>query len=135
MVRRQKTDRVQLPIRLRESLRADLEKAAKQAKHSLNAEVVDRLERSVRDELVFGGPEVRGISYLMASAFYHTGRNSSGGKKIDEWIYDPDIYRAAIVGVVDALVSGLPDHSQRLFIEAVTRRILTRQANGGTSNE
>ena len=46
MAKRKKTDRVQLPIRMRESLRAQIEKAAKEKDVSINTEVVMRLDRS-----------------------------------------------------------------------------------------
>ena len=46
MARRPKTALVQLKIRMREPLRARLQKAAKASGISINREVVDRLERS-----------------------------------------------------------------------------------------
>jgi Arc-like DNA binding domain len=47
MAKRKKTAIVQTGLRMREGLRADLEKAAKARGISLNAEIADRLERSV----------------------------------------------------------------------------------------
>jgi len=51
MKKRSKTDTVHVSTRMREPLRAKLEAAAKARGVSLNAELVDRLERSFeRDE-------------------------------------------------------------------------------------
>jgi hypothetical protein len=56
MIKRKKTDYVQFKIRLRESLRKQLEDAARSKHVSLNSEIVDRLEQSlsqasVRDDI------------------------------------------------------------------------------------
>ena len=47
MPKRKPTDKVQLPVRMQEMLRADLEKSAKANGVSLNAEVVARLQASL----------------------------------------------------------------------------------------
>ena len=47
---RKKSDTIQLKVRMKEPLRARLEKAAKSNGLSLNAEAVARLEQSFRDE-------------------------------------------------------------------------------------
>jgi hypothetical protein len=51
MVRRKATARVQVPVRMMETLRARLAKAAKTGGISLNAEIVRRLEQSFDQEL------------------------------------------------------------------------------------
>lgn len=48
MPRRAPTDFAQLKIRLRESLRREIEEAARTSDRSLNAEMIDRLECSLR---------------------------------------------------------------------------------------
>ncbi len=50
MPRRKSSDRVQIGLRIREELRADLEKSAKAQKVSLNTEIVNRLEETPRRE-------------------------------------------------------------------------------------
>lgn len=52
MPKRKPTDTVQVPVRMQERLRADLEKAAKQRgeKTSLNSEIVERLKNSFLQE-------------------------------------------------------------------------------------
>ncbi len=50
MARRAKSDTVQLKTRMKEPLRAKLEAAAEENGISLNAEAVQRLERSFFDE-------------------------------------------------------------------------------------
>jgi Arc-like DNA binding domain len=47
---RKPTDTVQLNLRFPESLRRDLARGAARNKHSLNAEIVRRLRRSIADE-------------------------------------------------------------------------------------
>jgi hypothetical protein len=54
---------------MREPLRANLQKAAKANKVSLNNELVARLERTFNEEHALGGPELRHIVQLMATAF------------------------------------------------------------------
>ncbi len=50
MAKRKPTDKVQLPVRMLEMLRADLEKSAKVNGVSLNAEVVARLQHSLLED-------------------------------------------------------------------------------------
>jgi hypothetical protein len=50
MAARKATEMVPTMIRMRESLRKQLERAAERNDRSLNAEMVDRLERSIRDQ-------------------------------------------------------------------------------------
>lgn len=138
MAKRKPTARVQVPIRMLESLRAALEKSAKARGVSLNSEVVARLDRSLNTEstfeAAFGGPELHQTALLMAAAFASAGRASSGKANASEWMRDRDAYRAAVIGVMDALLIGFPnaDHDDAvLIIESLKGRLLTRLANEG----
>ena len=50
MAQRKQSATVDLKVRVKEPLRAALERAARQRGRSLNAEIVQRLERSLQDE-------------------------------------------------------------------------------------
>ena len=103
MARRAKSDTVQLKTRMKEPLRAKLEAAAEENGVSLNAEAVQRLERSfaeeksraaISDEAVngfyasFGKPETFLVARLLANAIHTieavTGKN---------WMDDPEAHR------------------------------------------
>ena len=58
MAKRKKTARVQINVRMREKLRARIERAAKARDVSMNVETVDRLERSFDIEEQFGGETI-----------------------------------------------------------------------------
>lgn len=77
MVKRKKTAIVQLKVRMREPLRAHLEKAAAARGISLNSEIVDRLERSMDRSVLL--EDVLGLAYgretgkIMAAIHVHGG--------------------------------------------------------------
>jgi len=120
MSSRERTAVVQLKVRMREVLRAKLEKEAKQRGTSINAEIVDRLESSFeRKDLLTEvlsltyGRQVAGILMLLGSAMNHAGVNSlltaAGGPFFDDntdftsWIDHPNAYEQAKLGVVAVL--------------------------------
>lgn len=63
MPRREPTERVTLTLRMRESLRAELEAAARRDDQSLNNEIASRLELSLKDEAI--GNVVFGDLYVL----------------------------------------------------------------------
>lgn len=65
---RKKSDTAQLKVRLRESLRSRLERAAKASAHPLNSEIVARLEQSFRAEEALGGRDLAALFRMMAAA-------------------------------------------------------------------
>jgi Arc-like DNA binding domain len=119
-----------LNMRTTKEIRDRLEAAAVANGRSLAQEVEARLERSFAEESGFGGPEMRRVAYLMAAAFATAGTLSASGKP--GWVRDRDAYRAGLIGVLDALLIGLPDatpHDAALIIEALNGRLLSRLAN------
>jgi hypothetical protein len=117
-------------IRMRDELKAQVQDAAAAQERSLSDEIERRLERSFAEESGFGGPEMRRVAYLMTSAFATAGQLNAAGKA--DWIKDRDAYRAGLIGVVDALLIGLPEathHDAALIIEALNGRLLSRLAN------
>lgn len=92
MAARQKTATVQLKVRMKEPLRAQLEKAAKARGVSINADVVDRLENSFRyQEDVFGGRRTFILMKLAADIFHIVEENT--GKRWDD---DEETFELAI---------------------------------------
>ena len=55
---RKKSDTVQLKIRMKEPMRAKIEKAAKARRVSMNEEMVARLNATMVGEEHYGGPEM-----------------------------------------------------------------------------
>ena len=73
MAQRKKTATVQLKVRMKEALRARIEKAAKAGSVSMNADIVARLERSFSTENRFGGPRVTALIETMGYAMMAVG--------------------------------------------------------------
>lgn len=65
---RPKSATIDLKVRMKEPLRARIERAAKHRGVSLNAEIVDRVEKSFQQEDALGGPELVGLFQMMAGA-------------------------------------------------------------------
>ena len=76
MARRKKSANVQLKVRVKEPLRARIEKAAKSRGVSMNAEMGDRLERSFEIEERFGGPKLVELIETIASVMKTTGEHA-----------------------------------------------------------
>jgi hypothetical protein len=115
MARRAKSDTIQLKVRMKEPLRAQLELAAKAHGVSLNSEIVDRLERSERQiEDVFGGRDVYGIMRVIAAAIHETGSTagffttgSLDGAR--GWLRNPWAYDQAVQAALRVFEALKPD--------------------------
>ena len=115
MAPRKQSATVDLKVRMKEPLRAKIEKAAKRRGVSMNAEAVERLERSFDKEDDWGGAELRNMARIMSAAFERGGKRGAHARKHPdwqpaEWINDPICYLAAIACVRDALVAAQPVH-------------------------
>ena len=100
MAKRGKSPRAQVPLRIPEALRARIEKVAKARGASMNAEIVERLQRSFETESRFGGPRlvelIETIARVMKSTgesagLYETGKLANQG----EWLALPYAYNQA----------------------------------------
>jgi DNA-directed RNA polymerase specialized sigma subunit len=69
-MQRKLTDQVQLKLRFDEKLRRKLEKAAEKNDRSMNAEIVNRLERSLQDQEIL--TEIRNELAAMKQAMTET---------------------------------------------------------------
>jgi len=92
-VRTKPKQRAQVGLRLPEGLRKKIEKSAKRQGVSMNSEIVNRLEQSLRDEL-FGGPHTRNLLNTLGAAItaveHHTGK---------KWIDDEDTQAQAYLAM------------------------------------
>jgi hypothetical protein len=119
-----------LNMRTTRETRDRLEAAAAANGRSLAQEVEARLERSFAEEAGFGGPEMRNVAYLMASAFALNGQHSAAGKP--NWIAEKEFYLAGVVGAANALLQARPDVTDQdaaRTIEALKIRLLSRIAS------
>ena len=104
---------VQLKVRMREPLRAQLEQAAKGTGHSMNAEMVERFEHSFDLEDRLGGPGMvdlmETIAIVMKSTgehagFFETGEVTNQGR----WMRLPYAFDQAMAAAVAILEHHRP---------------------------
>lgn len=118
MAKRKATDHVQLKVRLREDLRARLERAASKNHESLNREIVERLERSfVRPDHIEAltlqyGERLAGILLVAGRAMEEAGRlgafasdPEAGG---EAWHGIPYAYREAANAAMTVIAAYKP---------------------------
>jgi hypothetical protein len=116
-----------LNLRTTTALRDQLEAAAKGSGRSLTQEATARLARSFDQDAAYGDPEVRRIAVAMAVAFNLAGQFYSDGKP--GWTRNRDAYNAGMWGVIDALLTGIPDITDEeiaLEIAVLKGKLLTR---------
>jgi hypothetical protein len=94
-------------------LKETLEEAATNNRRSMSTEAQFRLNQSFAEEIAYGGPEMRRIVYLMASAFGHSGAMEAAASghpdwKQADWIKDRDCFRSAMTEVLKALAAIYP---------------------------
>jgi hypothetical protein len=100
------------PMNLRTTfdVRQKLETAAKFSGRSLSAEVEHRVEESIRQDDVFGGPGLRRVAYTRATAFAGAGQHSAGrGVPFKDWSSANCITAVASVVVALAKLTHLSD--------------------------
>jgi hypothetical protein len=134
LAKRDQTAIADIKTRLREPLRAKLERAAKRHGVSMNAEIGDRLERTFRQEDAFGGPDGRLRAHLMLSAFNTAGQRQARDKRITgAWTDDPECYLAASFAAIDALMNGAPGtldlDTAMVYVESFKQRLAARIVN------
>jgi hypothetical protein len=118
-----------LNLRTTATLRAMLEAAAQTSGRSLTQEATARLARSFDQDAAFGDPEMRRVAIAMSVAFQLGGQYYSDGKP--GWTRNRDAYMAGMRGVIDALLTGIPDVTDKeiwLEIECLKSNLLTRIA-------
>lgn len=112
MAKRRKSATVQLKVRMKEAVRAALAAAAEEHEVTLNAEVVDRLEKSIGREKArheeFGGRELYGLLKMMAGAAAMI-EERRGGKKWSEDYETGMAARAAWQTLITQAIPPMPD--------------------------
>jgi hypothetical protein len=108
---------VDIKIRMKEPLRSEIERSAKEKGISMNAEMVDRIAQSYdREHLLYGalelayGREAAAVISLLARELVWSGRisaliSSEAREAMSDWLSDPYAYRQAknaAVAVLDA---------------------------------
>jgi hypothetical protein len=153
---RSDAETVQISVRAKEPLRAALEQAAKERGVSMNAEIIDRLQRSFESERriedVFGSREVYGMMRTIAAAIDATGRSAGffATRTLEGaagWIRHPWAYQQAVnaaARVFEALRPAgdpsPPDHELghignlgRGFASGILNEIARGEARVGTN--
>jgi Arc-like DNA binding dprotein len=109
MAKRSKTAKADIKIRLTEALRSKIERSARSSGISMNADMIERLDRSFKSEDEFGGPQWRQIGHMMVAAFILAGQREAESKQLTTpWIVDAECYLSAVLGVIDGLTIAAP---------------------------
>ena len=138
MAKRKLSATVDVGLRLKEPMRAALEKSAKRSGISMNAEIVGRLDRSLYDDKRLSGPGAKRICDLMAMTFSTAGtiisRNNTDPDVDwldDAWIDQERAFYYAASFVAEALVEMGPGESYDIrrarFMAAVKGRLNKRR--------
>ena len=115
--------RVSLGLKVTPRIKTKLDAAARSSGRTQSQEAERLLEQSFSEEDAFGGPEIRQIAYLMASAFAINGNASACGKPPKEWLQDPGHYGTAVIAVVDALMIGRPEEFKKRLISMLGSKL------------
>ena len=114
MVKERKTGRAQVGLRVSEDMRRRLENAARSNDCSINAEILERLERSFETEDRLGGPRVVSILETVATAMRTTGEHGAflaTSKRHNEgaWLDHPFAFDQAVKACLAILEAFRPD--------------------------
>jgi hypothetical protein len=131
MARRKASATVQLKVRMKEPLRAQLEKAAKQRGISINSEIVDRLEQSqaMSDVLtwLFQG-EVTPAEIVSLQEWWQTLRGITGEIVGDT---DANAWRSYSAQALDAAIPAIRAAIEDQFIRRVHDDVVANGPPGG----
>ena len=113
----------QFRLRMPEPVRDGIEQAAQRSGQSINSEIVQRLDRSLHQERIYGSREMADLAITMAATFIV----DTQGK---DWTTDQHAYGLGVAGVLDALLRRVPPGPDRwVTIEGIVSRLLTVLAN------
>ena len=114
MSRRKQSATVDLKLRVKEPLRAAIERAARHRGISMNAEMVRRLEQTTQRDERLGGPRVASILETVATAMRTTGEHGAfvaTSKRHHEgaWLDHPYAFDQAVKASQAVLEAFRPD--------------------------
>jgi hypothetical protein len=123
MAKTEDTDFTQVRIRMGKKLHADLEKASDERGTSMNAEIVDRLERSFQIDRLIGGPIIEdrallAVIKIIASAMFDCGRSAAfaatlSPKETERWADNAFAYDQAVNAANTVLEAFRPAGSKK----------------------
>lgn len=138
---------IQLKVRMKESLRRQIDSSARARGISLNADVVKRLEESfLPAERLFDEPILTVVAQLVGASFATGGQLAARRLghpewKADEWMQDPSAFRSALTAAFAALAGLAPDESKpnldeiERLAEAAANIIANDREEEGAGNE
>jgi Arc-like DNA binding domain len=143
MATRPKAATVDIGLRVKEPMRARIERESKQRGVSMNAEITDRLETSFfKEDMLdrfFGGPEMRRMATVWAAKFAEGARHgaySEHGPPFDrpldkKELTDPKTrtYQGGAQALVESLLIGMPYETKVLFWESLRGQIVSDEIN------
>ncbi|SJM33126.1 hypothetical protein [Mesorhizobium delmotii] len=107
MAKRGDSPTADLKVRMKEPLRAKIEAAAAAKGVSMNAEAVDRLDRSFDDDTLFGSSVVRNWAIRLAHTFHDAGSRDEQMDQSSSWMRDPDALAKATYVAMQSLITDL----------------------------
>lgn len=108
---REPTDIVEIKIRMREMLRAQIEESARELGVSMNNEMTQRLTASFEQEELFSSREMRLWAIIMADHFRSAGIAHASPETIknDRWLETFQAAMPATFRVFDCMLTNLQD--------------------------
>lgn len=117
--------RVHLSLAVPQKLKRDIEEAAEGRGWSVSVEAAHRLENSFSRNSALGGPDVRDVAVLVASAFALAGRRAGKERGVRDWAKDGDCYATAALNAIEALLRAAPAPLSKLQVGAIESRVRT----------
>ncbi len=122
MARRKIAEATQIKFRIRSELKTQLEQAASDRGASLNAEIIERLQRSLQAKRhweTMENPQANAIIELLANVIYATGQNAGTFAEMSpaggaSWWSNPYAFDQVVEGVKIALENMRPIGELRL---------------------
>jgi hypothetical protein len=116
--------RVSLGLKVTAEIKQRIDEEACRTGRTQSQQAELMIERSFSEQAALGGPEMQRLAYHMISLFALPAQRSARDKQ--NWVSDPDGYRAGVIGVCDGLFQGLSDDDAALVIESLKGRLLSR---------